>query len=51
MRLRPGAGLNPAGAGNVALNLPRTLALKGEEEVRVENPYKWWEDHYPINKY
>ncbi|MEM4045394.1 MAG: transposase, partial [Fervidicoccaceae archaeon] len=27
MRLRPGAGLNPARAGNVALNLPRTLAL------------------------
>ncbi|MEM1742382.1 MAG: transposase [Nitrososphaerota archaeon] len=26
-RLRPGAGLNPASAGNVALNLPRTLAL------------------------
>ncbi|MEM3833706.1 MAG: transposase [Thermoprotei archaeon] len=26
-RLRPGAELNPAGAGNVALNLPRTLVL------------------------
>ncbi|MEM1674821.1 MAG: zinc ribbon domain-containing protein [Candidatus Bathyarchaeia archaeon] len=27
MRLRPGVGLNPAKAGEVALNLPRTLAL------------------------
>jgi len=27
MRLRPGAELNPARAGNVAPNLPRTLAL------------------------
>ncbi|MEM1650100.1 MAG: hypothetical protein QXX47_04425, partial [Sulfolobales archaeon] len=27
MRLRPGAELNPAKAGHVAPNLPRTLAL------------------------
>ncbi|MEM0253518.1 MAG: transposase [Candidatus Bathyarchaeia archaeon] len=27
IRLRPGVGLNPAKAGEVALNLPRTLAL------------------------
>ncbi|MEM4740542.1 MAG: hypothetical protein QXS63_05645 [Zestosphaera sp.] len=32
-RLRPGAELNPAKAGNVAPNLPRTLALQGGEEV------------------
>ncbi|MEM2018895.1 MAG: hypothetical protein QXZ48_03850 [Zestosphaera sp.] len=31
---RPSAGLNPAPTGNVALNLPETLALQGEEEVR-----------------
>ncbi|MEM2021636.1 MAG: zinc ribbon domain-containing protein [Zestosphaera sp.] len=28
-RLRPGAELDPAEAGNVALNLPGTLALQG----------------------
>ncbi|MEM2804085.1 MAG: hypothetical protein QXL26_01515, partial [Zestosphaera sp.] len=33
-RLRPGAELNPAEAGNVALNLPETLALQSGEEVR-----------------
>ncbi|MEM3923245.1 MAG: zinc ribbon domain-containing protein [Zestosphaera sp.] len=34
-RLRPGAELNPAKAGNVAPNLPETLALQGGEEVRI----------------
>jgi len=34
-RLRPSAELNPAIAGNVAPNLPETLALQGGEEVRV----------------
>ncbi|MEM0025940.1 MAG: hypothetical protein QXV41_05155, partial [Zestosphaera sp.] len=34
-RLRPGAELNPAIAGNVAPNLPRTPALQGGEEVSL----------------
>jgi len=34
-RLRPGAELNPAKAGNIAPNLPRTPALQGGEEVSL----------------
>ena len=33
-RLRPGEELNPFFAGDVALNLPRTLTLQGGKEVR-----------------
>ncbi|MEM1604137.1 MAG: hypothetical protein QXE63_00975 [Zestosphaera sp.] len=33
-RLRCSTGLNPAEAGNVALNLPETLTLQDRKEIR-----------------